>query len=538
MADFLSPNGVPMKPFGFGNFIGMDTAHDRNAMDTGDKQALFLTRNCHADRVGLIMRDPGAIRMPYAMNRYPIEINFYGPDGDTVWAEMTGGDVDLVSDDGVRQEGAFLAGSSVSSLVYQGLTWFMSPGQEMWGYNGAAYRYSLSATRPQPGFGCVIGRRMAVAGMPGKPTEIWFSRTDDPDTWPLDEDPNSTDALRASFLDIKNLIGTADKIVGLATFEVDRLAIFTQTRVLIYAITPDLSTDQQGVPSWLIDDRASINIGSVSHGGIVPINVPQSIGATLLYVSHAGVYKLERVGYGGAIIYANPVSNIVSFLIRNLIDQTVDVTKIDGYYDAINNQAHFFFPRPDGYKRATFTVPPDPQSPDRWSVGDFLGMSCGAQMGDYTMLGGAGGIYRMAKPYQYATDTIANEYGVELPEMTVETPLLWHGDLVNKKQSMMFVMQAAGHGEVVVEAFDELNRALGGAMIFPLSMTPFSGPFPSSRSSTPDAGMFPDVPIDLQFARKFEFDYRGVWFRFTGRGLGLIRISAFAVFVRQPEKKR
>ena len=56
-------------------------------------------------------------------------------------------------------------------------------------------------------------------------------------------------------------------------------------------------------------------------------------------------------------------------------------------------------------------------------------------------------------------------------------------------------------------------------------------------SSTPDTGMFPDVPVDLQFMRKFEFDYRGIWFRFTGRGLGLIRISAFAVFVRAPGKK-
>jgi hypothetical protein len=40
----------------------------------------------------------------------------------------------------------------------------------------------------------------------------------------------------------------------------------------------------------------------------------------------------------------------------------------------------------------------------------------------------------------------------------------------------------------------------------------------------------------MQFSRKFEFAYRGVWFRFTGRGLGVIRISAFAVFVRLGRK--
>jgi hypothetical protein len=521
--DYLAPIGVPLKPFGFGNFIGMDTSRDRNAMDTGDKQALWISRNCYSDYKGLIQRDPGAIRMPYAQNRQPIEIDFYGPNGATVWAEQTGGGVDLVSDNDVRQVDAFLSGSAIASLVFAGCTYFLSPGQDMWDFDGAVFAKNPSATAPQPGFGCVIGRRMAVAGMPNKPTEIWFSRVDNDDIWPLDEDPASQDPLRAVFLDIRNVVGTADRVVGLAAFETDRIAIFTENRVIIYTIVPDIDTDSQGTPSWVIDDRASINIGSVSHGAIIPINVPQSIGATLLYVAHAGIYKLERVGYGGSVVYANPVSNNVSLLVRNLVDQTVDLSQINGFYDSPNNQAHFFFPRPDGWKRLTFTVPLDQNSPERWSVGDFLNMSCGAQLGDYTMLGGSGGIYRMAKPYQSVTDTIAKGFAVELPEMVVETPLLWHGDLVNKKESMMFVMQATGHGEIIVEAFDEANRELC-SMVFSLNLTP-------------DQGTFPDLPIDLQFSRKFEFNYRGVWFRFTGRGLGLIRISAFAVFVRVPGKK-
>jgi hypothetical protein len=535
MPDFLAPIGVPLKPFGFGNFIGMDTSRDRNAMDTGDKQALWITSNCFANYKGLIERDPGAIRQPYSQNRQPLEINFYGPEGDTVWAEQTGGGVDLVSDDDVRQADAFLSGSTVSSLVFAGRTYFMSAGQDMWYYTGAVYAKNTSATAPQAGFGCVIGRRMAVAGMPGKPTEIWLSRVDDDDTWPLDEDAASVDALRAAFLDIRNVVGTADSIIGLAAFEIDRMAIFTQTKVLIYTIVPAMTTDSQGTTSWQIDDRASINIGAISHNAIIPINVPQSIGATLLYVAHSGVYKLERVGYGGSVIYANPVSNNVTLLVRNLVDQTVDLTKVNGYYDATSNQAHFMFPRPDGYKRITFTVPLDQNSPDRWSVGDFLNLSCGAQMGDYTMLGGAGGIYRMAKPYQYMSDTIAQGFKVELPEMVFETPLLWHGDLVNRKESMMFVMQAAGHGEVIVEAFDELNRELC-SMTFPLSADGLNRLSFGSKVEG-EAGYFPDLPIDQQFSRKFEFGYRGVWFRFTGRGLGLIRVSAFAVFVRVPGKK-
>jgi hypothetical protein len=102
----------------------------------------------------------------------------------------------------------------------------------------------------------------------------------------------------------------------------------------------------------------------------------------------------------------------------------------------------------------------------------------------------------------------------------------------------MFVMQANGHGEIIVEAFDELDRQLC-SMTFPLSREMGQMAFGTSSGTVQEinAGYFPDLPIDLQFSRKFEFAYRGVWFRFTGRGLGLIRVSAFAVFVRVPGKK-
>jgi hypothetical protein len=40
------------------------------------------------------------------------------------------------------------------------------------------------------------------------------------------------------------------------------------------------------------------------------------------------------------------------------------------------------------------------------------------------------------------------------------------------------------------------------------------------------------VPLNKQYERKFEHRYRGVKFRFTVKGSGLVRIVGFAVIVR------
>jgi hypothetical protein len=50
--------------------------------------------------------------------------------------------------------------------------------------------------------------------------------------------------------------------------------------------------------------------------------------------------------------------------------------------------------------------------------------------------------------------------------------------------------------------------------------------------STGSDDNFPDVPLQRQYERKFEHRYRGVQFKFTTRGKGLLKIIGFAVTVR------
>ena len=69
-----------------------------------------------------------------------------------------------------------------------------------------------------------------------------------------------------------------------------------------------------------------------------------------------------------------------------------------------------------------------------------------------------------------------------------------------------------------VEAFDERGRYLSALQ------------FLIEEDGADDK--FPDVPLSRQYERRFEHRYRGVQFRFTTRGKGLLKIIGFAVTIR------
>ena len=68
---------------------------------------------------------------------------------------------------------------------------------------------------------------LLLGGFKDRPTVIEFSRVDNPDIF-LEEEAITEEVTRAAFIDISNLIGTADEITGLGAFEANRLAVFTK----------------------------------------------------------------------------------------------------------------------------------------------------------------------------------------------------------------------------------------------------------------------------------------------------------------------
>ena len=91
----------------------------------------------------------------------------------------------------------------------------------MYRYNGVTFarNQSPAINSMLPAYCASVQRRLAVAGIPGRETQIHFSRVDQDEIFPDDEESGSTNTLRAGFIDIANLIGSVDQITGLGSFE-------------------------------------------------------------------------------------------------------------------------------------------------------------------------------------------------------------------------------------------------------------------------------------------------------------------------------
>jgi len=387
--------------------------------------------------------------------------------------------------------------SIVTSTIFNNKVVFASRDYPMFTYDGFKFEQIEADSDPRPAYVVAVQRRLATAGQPGRRTLIDFSRVDKEDIFTLDEDPAAVQVTQASDIDVANVIGTADEIRGLGVFENSRLAVFTFDQTLVYQLHPDYTL-------WQIDDKANIKVGTISHNTIC------QAGADLLFCSRDGVHSLRRSETNGVTIFTIPMSNKIDLLYRSYVRSVDDTEQISAYFDQDEGQYHIYFPISDLIsKRLTLTLNPMAGGESKWSSGDFLNVRCGKTLGGVTLLGTPGGVWEQNKVEEVV------QYS---PEMVVTTPILWQGAINDMKESYSFILQATGKGELQVEAFDERGRYMS-----------------SMQFLIEDDGVddkFPDVPLSRQYERKFEHRYRGVQFRFTTRGKGLLKIIGFAVTVR------
>lgn len=387
--------------------------------------------------------------------------------------------------------------SIVTSTIFNNKVVFASRDYPMFTYDGFKFEQIEADSDPRPAYVVAVQRRLATAGQPGRRTLIDFSRVDKEDIFTLDEDPAAVQVTQASDIDVANVIGTADEIRGLGVFENSRLAVFTFDQTLVYQLHPDYTL-------WQIDDKANIKVGTISHNTIC------QAGADLLFCSRDGVHSLRRSETNGVTIFTIPMSNKIDLLYRSFVRNVDDTEQISAYFDQDEGQYHIYFPISDLIsKRLTLTLNPMAGGESKWSSGDFLNVRCGKTLGGVTLLGTPGGVWEQNKVEEVV------QYS---PEMVVTTPILWQGAINDMKESYSFILQATGKGELQVEAFDERGRYMS-----------------SMQFLIEDDGVddkFPDVPLSRQYERKFEHRYRGVQFRFTTRGKGLLKIIGFAVTVR------
>lgn len=504
-----APSYQEVISFSYQDFQGIDSSRDRASLDTGKMQHMFQMTNSYANFRGIIHRDRDLIRREVTPSDRVIQhVSFYGRNL-LVWAQRDGNNITLGSEpNGTTQLDAFAKDSVVTSTVFNNQTFFFSRDQIPYSFNGLAFTKSTNV-REKPAFGVAIQRRLAISGESGKKSIINFSKVDDPYTFKDDELDTETAVTKASDIDVRNIIGTADEIKGLGVFETNKLAVFTNDKTIVFNISPDYT-------KWVIDDKTAVGVGTISHNTIA------NVGTDILYCSRHGVHSLRRSESNGITIYSVPLSSKIEEIYKSLLATVENKEDISAFYDQDYGQYHVFFPQTASITtRLTMTLNPAPGGEPKWSTATYLNQRCGASLGGVTVLGTSGGVYEMVD-YEVVVPSGTAKFS---PEIDIFTPILWHGSLTDTKQAREFVIQAAGEGQLEIECFNEDGKKFH---VMKIDLDPVTGGDDNYYS----------LPLSRQYNRPFTYQYKGVQFRIKATsGQGRLKIIGLAVLIEGKESR-
>lgn len=494
-----SPPGIKIKPYVYEQFVGLNTERHHSALDTGKNQYLAGLRDAFCDRQGQIVREPSARWLEsdeYISNVWQISGDSY------VYAEHLSGGVTLRSNAGHLREEAFAVGSVMSGAIFSRNLYIASFGQPVKYYDGSLFR-ELGAPSLQtdpPAFLTSVNRRIACAGMARYPMRVWLSRVDMDDVFPNDEDPNDTNVLRAGSIDISNMSNSGDVITGIAGFEWNRLAIFTNNQTLLYQVDPN-------VENWSIQDQTAIDVGCVSHNTIV------NSGSELLFCSSEGVHALRRSRYNNISVYSINLSDDVLMLYRELYETVSAKQRINAAWDSETRRLHIFFPysRIESHRLSVYVPKEDDEIP-RWSYGRYLNATCAFNLADRFLIGTPGGVFERYKVGQVAT------FGVDLT-MEIVTPMFWLGSMSRNKTVYSLLVHCVGTGQLTITVMDDQDAVVATEVV--------------EIDDNRVGDKLPGIPLMHQFERKLDRSLLGMQLKLESTGTDLLRINGLAVNIRE-----
>lgn len=467
MAELQSPPLETRSNITYRGFLGINRVRDRESMENPDGQPLWALHNAYCDSEGNIVRDPPIVPLDASVNTQALvqHVRFHSRDL-VCWAEEDQfGQITLKSERAhtiVAHEGR----APISSVVHRGTAYFFAPGLSTYKYDGGGFY--LNATSIRPAFGTSIQQRMYVSGDPEKPTEVLVSRARTGDIFPNEEDPNSTSPLRAAFIDVSELVDTGDVITGLASFETNRLVIFTNDQTIVYAVDPD--RDQ-----WTIDNQANLRIGCIGH------NTIKNVEGDIIFASRHGVHSMQRSRQNGISIIPVQMSRKIEELYRNLVATTPDARYISAVYDQDEGNYHIFFPRVDGsVHRLTCHVRGGYENL-RWSQGLGFNARCADALSGRVIFGTKGGLF--VRKNRFVIEPNQSTVGMVRPQMRIEFPVLWHGNPTEVKQSRAMSIMATGKTQIRITSYDHELRMISSQevsveaneeIVVPGSATPLS----------------------------------------------------------------
>lgn len=476
-----SPIAIKSEATTYYGFRGIDRSRDISAMETQKDQNFFRLDNCFVDYRGQLIRDPKFF-LHKGSNRFPVkQMRFYSREG-ICFAEEDADSTHLSSDRGDRVDSAYGKNAIVSMTNMSGKVHVFSVDSRMYRYDG--FQFDTSTASIKPAFGTPIQRRLAVAGFKDRPTVIEFSRVDNPDIF-IAEEAVTEEVTRAAFLNISNLIGTADVITGLGTFEANRLAVFTQDQTLVFIIDPSFD-------EWRLDSRANLRIGCISHNSIV------NAGSDLLFCSRRGIHSIMRSEQNGLTIAEASLSDEVETLYQDLVKTTPDARMISAVYDQDTQTYHVFFPRRGGTQTQRLSMNfRSGYEMVNFQLGDTLLPRCGAFLGGRLMFGTADGVYEATERVLEQETGLSD---LRRSPMIAETPILWLGDFLNSKRTHSMIIQATGTGRFYIDALDEEERLMGTLEV--------------NLDRLIGDSHWGDAPLKSDYSYPFNHIFRGVRLRF------------------------
>ena len=479
---------------GYQSFTGLDSSRDLFNQDTGDNQSLHVLENAYADFRGQLVRvGPGVYRFGTKPVRHAIH---YDTDTLVTVSEYKDG-LHLESEQGFSYDFIYPRSAIVSSTIFNRQIMLTARGLAPTIFDGKKFTPTKSTTAyvALPAFCTTVQQRLCIAGVAGSDTLVMISAANDLDRFFGDEAVDATSPLRAANIDIANLLGTADKITGISSFETDKLCIFTNDRAFIYKLDPD-------VTQWELQTEASATYGCASH------NTIKEAGSDLLYCSRSGIHALRRVTDNGLQIASVNLSEPIDQIYRDLFNRVSDPQQITAAWDQDEGQYHVFFPvgETGNFNQLTMTINASREGmATSFSTGDFLNASCGTTLGGNLVFGTKRGIYDINK-----VESIEGA----MPDVRIETPVLWMGPFDEIKQAKSIIIQAYGEGELTVTATDDQNRDKWQTTVM--------------LTDEDDDGRR-TVPLQRQYERPMSIRFRGLRFKFDYKGTGLFRIIGFAV---------
>ena len=224
---------------------------------------------------------------------------------------------------------------------------------------------------------------------------------------------------------------------------------------------------------------------------------------------------MRRSALNGTTVYTTPLSDDIQELYQGLLAQVPDVTMVNAQFNPDEGRLNVFFPLGNGVvyrlSGALSSIRQEGESTKvNWSLSKTGAITCGDYLAGINLLGSVSGIYTLGAWYSNNGQR-SNGYA--------QTPILWHKDLFNTKNSMALVLYAAGVGKVHVDAWDETERELGT----------FTFELPDE-----DQANYTGVPLQRQFTRPFAFEYIGLRLRLRFESDKMIRVFGLGVLTKEP----